>query len=135
MNIDVIAIFILKSIIGVIEAFMGIRFFLKILGASQQAPFVQWVYATSDSFLDPFRGMFPTIFFGQYFVIELSTLFAMIVYALFGFFAIKLVDFAYKHIVENLTGVPQKSTQQANASEEAQAKKQIDEYKKTHTTD
>ncbi len=105
---------------------MGIRFFLKILGANQQAPFVQWVYVTSDSFLDPFRGMFPTLSFGQYFVIELSTLFAMIVYALFGFFAIRLVDFAYKHIVENLTGSPTPPPSE-HENHERQAKKQISE--------
>lgn len=111
MNIDVIAIFIIKTVIGVIETFLGIRFFLKILGASQQAPFVEWVYTTSNSFLDPFWGMFPTIAFGRLFVIELSTLFAMIVYALFGFFAVRLVDFAYKHIVENISGVAKENSE------------------------
>lgn len=101
MNIDAIAIFITKAIIGTIETFLGVRFILKILGASQQAPFVRWIYATSDTVLDPFRGMFPTPEIGPYFVIELNTIFAMIVYVLVGYSMIKFIDFIYKQIVQS----------------------------------
>ncbi len=106
MNIDKIAIFTTKAIIGTMEAFLGVRFFLKILGASQQAIFVRWIYSISDSILEPFFGMFPSPTIGGNFVIELNTLFAMIVYILVGYAFVMFIDFIYKQIVEsfNLAG-------------------------------
>ena len=101
MNIDTIAIFITKALIGVMEAFLGVRFFLKILGASQQAPFVRWIYGISDSFLEPFVGMFPSPSMGPHFIIELNTLFAMLVYVVIGYFTVKLIDFVYKQIIRS----------------------------------
>lgn len=106
MNIDAIAIFITKAIIGTMEAFLGVRFILKILGASQQALFVRWIYSISDSILEPFFGMFPSPSIGPNFVIELNTIFAMMVYIIVGYFFIKFIDFMYKQLVEsfNLAG-------------------------------
>lgn len=101
MNIDTIAIFITKALIGTMEAFLGVRFFLKILGASQKAPFVRWIYGISDSLLEPFVGMFPSPSIGPYFVIELNTLFAMMVYVIIGYFTVKLIDFVYKQIIKS----------------------------------
>ncbi len=101
MNIDAIAIFITKALIGTMEAFLGVRFFLKILGASQQAPFVRWIYGISDSLLEPFIGMFPSPAIGPHFIIELNTLFAMLVYVVVGYFTVKLIDFVYKQIVKS----------------------------------
>lgn len=101
MNIDAIAIFITKALIGIMETFLGVRFFLKILGASQQASFVRWVYATTDSIMEPFIGMFPSPSLGPYFIIELNAIFAMIVYALVGYFIIRVIDFVYKQFILN----------------------------------
>lgn len=131
MNIDLIAIFIVKIFVGAIESFLGIRFFLKILGASQEASFVRWIYITSDSFLDPFRGMFPTLSMGPYFVVELSTLFAMLVYALVGFVVIKIIDFIYHHIVEEVIGPSKPQPQQD--SKPAQQQGQIFNNQQTPT--
>lgn len=105
MNIDAIAIFITKALIGTMEAFLGVRFFLKILGASQQASFVRWIYGISDSILEPFVGMFPSPSIGPHFVIELNTLFAMMVYIVVGYFTVKFIDFIYKQIVESFYSV------------------------------
>ena len=105
MKLDQIAIFIVKTILGITEAFLAGRFFLKILGASARAPFVRWVYNISDSLTQPFNGMFPTPSLGDIFVIDFNTIFAMIVYAIVGFFVIKVVDFIYKHIFEDLEKV------------------------------
>lgn len=101
MNIDAIAIFITKALIGIMETFLGVRFFLKILGASQQAPFVRWIYSTSDSLMEPFIGMFPSPALGPYFIIELNAILAMIVYALVGYFIIRVIDFVYKQFIVN----------------------------------
>lgn len=71
-------------IIGVIEFLLAIRILLKLLGASTQAPFVQWIYETTRPLLTPFEGMFPTSTLPVGFVLEMSTLIAVIVYAFLG---------------------------------------------------
>lgn len=72
------------SILGIIEFFIGARILLKLLGASTQAAFVRWVYETTDPLLQPFLGMFPSPKLSSGFVLEVSSLFALIVYAFAG---------------------------------------------------
>jgi uncharacterized protein YggT (Ycf19 family) len=71
-------------IIGIIEFLLSLRILLKLLGASSSAPFVQWVYETTRPLLAPFEGMFPTSTLPVGFVLEVSTLFALITYAFVG---------------------------------------------------
>jgi uncharacterized protein YggT (Ycf19 family) len=71
-------------IIGIIEFLLSLRILLKLLGASSTAPFVQWVYETTRPLLAPFEGMFPTSTLPVGFVLEVSTLFALITYAFVG---------------------------------------------------
>ena len=132
MNIDAIAIFITKAIIGTMEAFLGVRFILKILGASQQALFVRWIYSISDSILEPFFGMFPSPSIGPNFVIEVNTIFAMMVYIVVGYFFIKFIDFMYKQLVQSFNAAGNEETPPSKGKVEP-AKKE--EHKKiTQTT-
>ena len=74
-------------VIGAIEFIIALRIILKILGAGL-APFVLWVYQTSQPLLAPFEGMFPTtkpsgITPGS--ILEFSALFALLVYGFIGY--------------------------------------------------
>lgn len=71
-------------IFGFIEGILGIRILLKFFAANPVAPFVEWIYTTSKPLLAPFEGMFPTETLARGFVIEISTLFALLVYAFVG---------------------------------------------------
>lgn len=99
MKLDTILIFLVNGLVGLAEALLGLRFFLKLLGASDTAPFVLWVYETSGSLLEPFSGMFPSPSLGRFFVLEFTTIFAMIVYAVSAFFVNKLIEFVYRQIM------------------------------------
>ena len=68
-------------VFGIAEAFLGLRFFLKLFAANPATPFVRWIYDTSQPILAPFAGIFPTRVTDG-FIFEISTLFAMIVYAI-----------------------------------------------------
>jgi uncharacterized protein YggT (Ycf19 family) len=83
--------YLINIIIGVAQFFLGLRVLLKLFGASSTAPFVQWVYNTSQSLLYPFEGIFPTTTIEGRFVIEFSALFALIIYSLVGHFLNHLV--------------------------------------------
>lgn len=88
---------VLKAAINVIlsitELFLGLRLLLKVFAAKAAAPFVGWIYETSEPLLYPFQGMFPSPSLEGGFVIEFSTLFAMVAYALLAWILIELIIF------------------------------------------
>ncbi|MEQ6391144.1 hypothetical protein RZN22_17810 [Bacillaceae bacterium S4-13-58] len=55
-----VLVYLINTVIGIAQFILGIRMILKLLGANQSAPFVQWVYQTSSSLLYPFEGIFPS---------------------------------------------------------------------------
>ena len=66
-----------------LEVLLTIRFFLELLGASPFAAFTFIVYVATDLFLAPFQGIFARPSQGP-FVLDTSTLVALIVYPLLG---------------------------------------------------
>lgn len=85
-------VFVVTFVINLVEGLLGIRILLKLFGASPRAPFVDWVYDTTDSLLAPFAGMFPAPTLEGGFVIEFSALIALVVYAFLGFVIIQAVE-------------------------------------------
>lgn len=77
--------------ISVVAALLGIRFILKLFGANASNSFVNWVYETSGEILGPFRGIFPEQNLDG-FVVEFSTIFAMMMYAILGMLAFHVID-------------------------------------------
>lgn len=84
---------IADAILGFVSLFLALRIILKLFGANTAAPFVNWVYETSEPLISPFRGMFPHPVLTGGFVIEFSTLFALLVYVLIGYAIGELLDF------------------------------------------
>lgn len=72
-------------ILGIIEFLLGFRIVLKLFGASAGAPFVKWVYETTQPLLAPFIGAFPSPRVEGGIIIEFSSLFALIVFAFIGY--------------------------------------------------
>ncbi|HEY1281523.1 MAG TPA: anti-sigma factor [Acidimicrobiales bacterium] len=60
---------------------------LELFGANPTAGFVDWVYRSTERAMAPFRGIFEPITFSDKSVLDVSVLFAMIVY---GFVALGL---------------------------------------------
>jgi hypothetical protein len=48
---------IISFIFGAIELLLGLRFVFLLLGANPMAPFVLWVYNTSNPIIVPFAGI------------------------------------------------------------------------------
>lgn len=49
---------IIYAVGGFIEALIGLRFVLRLLGADPANAFVNWIYSWSTPFVAPFSGMF-----------------------------------------------------------------------------
>jgi len=48
---------IIYAIGGFIEALVGLRFILRLIGANAENAFVSWIYAWSTPFVAPFSGI------------------------------------------------------------------------------
>lgn len=75
---------------GVLEAFLIIRLIMKLLGANPDAGFSQLIYGVTYPFVALFQGVFPNAG-GRGGVLELSTLLALIVYALVAWGIVRLI--------------------------------------------
>ncbi|MBO0792730.1 MAG: YggT family protein, partial [Ktedonobacteraceae bacterium] len=73
-----------------------LRFVFRLLGANQGSDFVVFLYNLSHVFVYPFNGIFNDQTIGKVSVFEVSTLIAMLVYALvaWGLVALGRVIFA-----------------------------------------
>jgi hypothetical protein len=67
--------------LGILEALIMLRIGLKLIGANPASPIVALIYGVTYLFLFPFEGMVVTPSAGSM-VLELSSLFAMLIYAL-----------------------------------------------------
>jgi hypothetical protein len=76
---------------GLLEALLGLRFLLKLIAANPNSPFAQALYQFTDIFLWPFQALTATPATSEGVVLEIPTLFAMLVYALATWVAVKLV--------------------------------------------
>ena len=67
--------------LGILEGLIVLRIGLKLIGANPDSPIVSLIYGFTYIFLFPFEGMTATPAAGNM-VLELSSLFAMVIYAL-----------------------------------------------------
>lgn len=68
-------------------------FFLELFAANPDAGFSQWVYRNLDRVMEPFRGIFPSKAINDNgSTLDVSILFAMIVYGIVGLAVKALVD-------------------------------------------
>ncbi len=78
-------------VFGVIEALIAIRFLLKLFGANAQSTFTSVIYGVTDPLTAPFMGVFANPTIGTHSVLELTSLLAIIVYALVSFGLVRLL--------------------------------------------
>lgn len=75
---------------GTLEALIGLRIILKLIAANPNNPFASLLYAFTDLFLWPFRGLTITPAVGGM-VLEIPAIIALFVYALAGWLLVRLV--------------------------------------------
>lgn len=80
----------------ILESILALRFVFKLLGASQDNVFIQFLYQMTAVFVVPFQGLFGsslqnTISVSMY-DLEFTTLVAMGVYALLAYIVVRIID-------------------------------------------
>ena len=88
------AAWVINWVIGIIEALLTLRLALEFLGASPSSQFVAWVYSITSGLVAPFEGAFPSVTLGVS-ALDISVIFAMIVYAIIGWLLVRLFSFVF----------------------------------------
>ncbi len=84
---------IIWYILGVVEVLLAFRVSLKALGANPVSGFANLVYTVSDPLALPFQGILGTTIGTGGSVFEWSTIVAALVYALFAYGLVQLIQF------------------------------------------
>jgi uncharacterized protein YggT (Ycf19 family) len=84
---------LVNIIIGVIEFLLSLRFVFKFFVVNVGTPFVGWIYGVTAPLVAPFAKIVPDLKLGG-FVVNFSTLVALIVYVLVGYLAIQIFSYA-----------------------------------------
>jgi uncharacterized protein YggT (Ycf19 family) len=80
-------------VFGIVEALIAIRVVMKLLAANPDAAFTQFLYGITDPFVAPFQGVFAQPqSHGS--VLELSSLLAIIIYALLAYVIVRVIAYA-----------------------------------------
>lgn len=70
--------------VGLAAVILGLRIFFRLFNANSSNDFVSWIYQTSDTLMAPFRGIFPPATLENGIVLDVSAIFAVIMYLVFG---------------------------------------------------
>jgi uncharacterized membrane protein len=84
---------IIGAMLGLLEILLGLRFVLKLIAANPNSGFAVFVYGITQPFLAPFTALVRTPRSGGM-SLEMTTLIAMAVYALFSWIVVRAVRIA-----------------------------------------
>jgi len=86
-------------ILGVLEVILGLRLLFRLLGANQDNGFISFLYGLSHIFVGAFNGIFNDQTIGSRGVFEVSTVIAMLVYALIAWGIVSLGKVAFAPVI------------------------------------
>lgn len=83
-------------------AVITLRVFLLAFSANLSAPFAQFIYKTSNDYLQPFRGIFPPKPIGETGYLDIAALFAIIIYLFVAWLFSSIVAHVQNKIDKNV---------------------------------
>lgn len=103
------ATYVIWLFVVILEALLALRIGLKLIGANPDSSFAALVYGFTDLFLFPFAGLIGTPTAGGM-VLEITSIIAMLVYALIGWAFERLVWVIFYRPREAAVAVTQRTT-------------------------
>jgi hypothetical protein len=104
------------ALVAIVIAAMA--FVLQLFGANPASGFAQWVYRSASRVTAPFRGIFPAHESGNS-VLDVSLLFAILMYALFALLVHALIDWIDRQRVRSLSRDLYEAQQASHQGQEA----------------
>ena len=102
-------------LLGILEVMIALRIGLKLIGANPDSPIVAVIYGFTYLFLFPFTGLVSSPTTGN-FVLELSSMFAMVVYALIAWAAERIVWLIFYRPRGPVVGTTQTTTSERHST-------------------
>ena len=84
---------LVNIVVGVIEFLLSLRFIFKFFVVNSSTPFVAWLYGATSPLVAPFARILPNLNIGG-FVVDFTTLVALIVYVLIGYIILEVLAYA-----------------------------------------
>jgi hypothetical protein len=112
--------------LGIVEALIGLRIVLKLIAANPESPFAAFIYNVSAIFLYPFAGLVGTPAAGGV-VLELSSIIAMLVYALLAWGLERIVWVIFYRPRGSVVGVTQTTTREPDAVRQTTTREEFNE--------
>lgn len=100
-------------VFGVLEVLIALRIGLMLVGANPDSPVVAMIYGITGLFLLPFVGLIGSPTFGG-FVLEVSSMFAMLIYALIAWVIDRLVWLVFYRPRGPVVAVTETSTSESH---------------------
>jgi hypothetical protein len=102
-------------LLGILEALIALRIGLKLIGANPASLVVTLIYGITDLFLFPFTNLVGSPAAGNM-VLELSSMFAMLIYGLLGWAAERMVWLIFYRPRGPVVGTTQTTTSEHHVS-------------------
>lgn len=103
-------------LLGILEALIAMRIGLKLIGANADNLIVSMVYQFTSLFLFPFDGLIGSLSTGNI-VLEFSSIFAMLVYALIAYVVNKLILLVFYRPRGSVVGVTETTTSEHHSTD------------------
>jgi len=100
-------------LLGILEALIALRIGLKLVGANPGSPIVALIYGFTGLFLFPFTGLINSPTAGNL-VLELSSMFAMLIYGLIGWAVERVVWLIFYRPQAAAVGTTQTTTSESH---------------------
>lgn len=102
-------------LLGILEALIALRIGLKLIGANPESPIVALIYGFTFLFLFLFEGLVASPTAGSM-ALELSSMFAMLIYGLLGWAAERMVWLAFYRPRGPVVAVTETSTSESHTN-------------------
>lgn len=97
-------------LLGILEALIALRIGLMLIGANPNSPIVALIYGLTYLILFPFTGLINSPTAGSSMVFELSSMFAMLIYALIAWAVERVVWLIFYRPRGSVVGVTETTT-------------------------
>ena len=102
LKVAKVLLWLIYSWVVVVLVLLFLLFILRLLGADPTAGFVEWVYRATERAMAPFRGIFEPIVVSDDSVLDVSVLFAMIVYLFVALGMSLAVDWVTRRLLASI---------------------------------
>jgi hypothetical protein len=102
-------------LLGILEALIVLRIGLKLIGANPDSPIVALIYGLTSLFLFPFTGLVSSPTYGNM-VLELSSMFAMLIYALIAWAVERIVWLIFYRPSRPMVGTTETTTSEHHST-------------------